>query len=102
LTLSAAPADQYASSIIKPDDNTHYYLLLLFYRGLRTEAELLDRQKFGAQWSTAAYGVAVWHLVEGRRDRGLALLREIVAEPYWARLGHVAAETDLVRLGGEP
>jgi tetratricopeptide (TPR) repeat protein len=103
LTIPSQPDTRaYASSVIKPDDNTHYYLLLLFYRGLRTEAELLDRQKFGAQWSTAAYGVAVWHLVEGRRDRGLALLREIVAEPYWARLGHVAAETDLVRLGGEP
>lgn len=100
LTLSAGPSDQYASSLIKPDDNTHYYLLLLFYRGLRTEADLLDRQRFGPQWSTAAYGVAAWHLVEGRRERALALLREIVAEPYWARLGHVAAETDLIRLGG--
>ena len=45
-----------------------------------------------------AYGVAVWRLVEGDRDGAVALLREIVEEPYWARLGHVAAEADLIRL----
>lgn len=99
LTLSETPADAYPGTPIAPDSNEHYYRMLLFFRGLRSEAEVLDREWAGEQWSTLAYGVAVWHLAEGRRDRAIELLREIVAEPYWARLGHVAAETDLIRLG---
>ncbi|MBM3789950.1 MAG: hypothetical protein FJW35_06310 [Acidobacteria bacterium] len=99
LALSGEFAKKYAGSIILPDDNSHYYETLLFYRGMRREEELLDPGKWGAQWSTVAYGVAVWHLVEGRRDRAVELLRRIVSEPFWARLGHVAAEMDLIRLG---
>jgi hypothetical protein len=68
------------------------------YRGLLEEEQILDREKLQGQWSTVAYGVAVWHLVEGNQEKAVALLREIVDEPYWARLGHVAAEADLIRL----
>lgn len=99
LTLSASPADAYPGTPIAPDSNEHYYRMLLFFRGLMSEDQVLDRDWAGEQWSTLAHGVAAWHLAEGRRDRAIALLREIVAEPYWARLGHVAAETDLIRLG---
>ena len=99
LTLSATPADAYPGTSIAPDSNEHYYRMLLFFRGLATEDQVLDREWAGEQWSTLAYGVAIWHLAEGRRDRAIALLYEIVAEPYWARLGHVAAETDLIRMG---
>jgi tetratricopeptide (TPR) repeat protein len=91
--------DEYQGSIIKPDSNEHYYRTLLFYKGHLTEDEILDKEELEGQWSTVAYGVAVFHLVEGRTDQAVALLREISSEPYWARLGHVAAETDLTRLG---
>ena len=43
-------------------------------------------------------GIAVWHLVEGNQAKAITLLHEIVDEPFWARLGHVAAEADLIRL----
>lgn len=39
------------------------------------------------------------HFADMLRERALDLMRQVVAEPYWARLGHVAAETDLIRLG---
>lgn len=106
--LEAVPADLdlsgagsgYAGSTIKPDlENVHYYETLLFYRGLRTEEQILDRGKWAEQWSTVAYGVAVWRLLQGDRPGALALMQEVVAELYWARLGHVASEADLVRLG---
>jgi tetratricopeptide (TPR) repeat protein len=97
LVLSPPADDVYPGTIIRPDSNEPYYRLLLFYRGFREEDEVLDRGKLGGQWTTVAYGVAVFHLVEGRAFRALALLDEIAAEPHWARLGHVAAEVDRER-----
>lgn len=99
LDLSGA-ASGYAGSTIKPDlENIHYYETLLFYRGLRTEDQILDRERWAEQWSTVAYGIAVWRLLQGDQAGAVELMREVVAEPYWARFGHVAAEADLVRLG---
>jgi tetratricopeptide (TPR) repeat protein len=99
LSLTDPGAEDYQGSTIKPDSNAHYYRTLLFYKGLLTEEDILDKEALGGQWSTVAYGVAVFHLVEGNKERAVALMREVVAEPYWARFGHVAAETDLLRLG---
>ena len=98
IRLDPSSSDSYAATTIRPDTNDHYYQTLLFYRGLRGEQDLLG-MPWGEQWSTVAYGVAVWHLLEGRRDRAVELFREVVRQPHWARLGHVAAEADLIRLG---
>ncbi len=98
IPTSANPA--YGSSPIQPDDNTHYYLTLLHYRGLMSETALLNSPRVPeAQWSTVAYGAAVKRLIAGDTAGAKTLLREILAQPTWARLGHVAAEADLVRLG---
>ena len=92
-------AELYAGSPIPPDDNTHYYLTLMFYRGLLSEeAVLSDPRVSEGQWPTVAYGVAVHHLVEGDTARAVQLLDSIAAQPYWARLGHVAAEADLLQI----
>lgn len=96
MSLSPPPEDRYRGTIIRPDgSNEHYYRCLLFYRGERTEQQVLDREGLGGQWPTVAYGVAVWHLVEGRTERAIEMMKEVVASPHWARLGHVAAEADL-------
>lgn len=89
----------YRDSTIRPDfDNVHYFETLMFYQGRRSEADLLDRSKWGEQWPTVAYGVAVWRLLQGDRAGAASLLEQVVADPNWARFGHVAAEADLVRL----
>jgi tetratricopeptide (TPR) repeat protein len=93
-------AELYPGSPITPGDNTHYYLTVMFYRGMLSEqAVLADPRVSEGQWPTVAYGVAVWHLVEGDTARAEQLFDSIAAQPYWARLGHVAAETDLLGLG---
>mgnify|MGYP001027008253 FL=1 len=97
------PFPQYAGSPIVPGDNLHYWCVLRFYRGDASAGELLDPKAWGEQWPTVAHGVAAWWMVEGRKAEARALLEEIVADPHWARLGHVAAEADLGRLrGGDP
>lgn len=85
-------------TLIRHDSNEPYRRTLLLYRGLRSESDVLDRDELGGQWTTVAYGVAVWRQAEGERDRAIELLKEISAEPHWARLGHVAAEVDLQRV----
>ena len=89
----------YPGSPIPPDDNTHYYLTLMYYRGLMSEeAVLSDPRVSEGQWPTVAYGVAVHLLAEGDTVRAVQLLDSIAAQPYWARLGHVAAEADLLQI----
>jgi hypothetical protein len=43
--------------------------------------------------------VGAWHMANGRRDQGLALLREIVDgyPQQWPAFGYIAAEADLAR-----
>jgi len=99
MEISNKSAELYPGSPIPPDDNTHYYLTLMFYRGLMSEdAVLSDSRVSEGQWPTVAYGVAVWHLAEGDTARAVELLDSIAAQPHWARLGHVAAEADLLQI----
>jgi hypothetical protein len=99
-TLLRGARPEYESSPIVPGDNGHYWALIRFFRGELPEAALLDREMWGGQWPTVAYGLATWWIREGRMAEARTLLEEIVADPNWARLGHVAAEADLVRLWG--
>ncbi|MEX2527220.1 MAG: tetratricopeptide repeat protein [Gemmatimonadota bacterium] len=79
-------------------DNLSYYQALLFYKGLRTEEEILDRSLLsGNQLQTMGYGVGNWHLVEGDTARAHALFREIVEGEEWPAFGFIAAETELAR-----
>ena len=92
------PSSRYVGSPIVPDDNAHYWTILRYYRGDLSATQLLDGARGGEQWPTLAYGVAAWHLVAGDGEAARQLLEDIVADGHWARLGHVAAEADLLRL----
>jgi tetratricopeptide (TPR) repeat protein len=98
IVMDEPSADEYEGSLIRPGSNRHYYETLLLYRGFMDGEDLLDREKWGGQWPTVGYGVAVWHLTRSDTARAIALIREIAHSPEWARLGHVAAEADLLRL----
>lgn len=82
------------------EENQPYYLLLLFYKELRSEEDLLAPEMLWTnRFETLAYGVANWHIVEGNTARARELLEEIVRDPYWPGFGRIAAEADLVRMG---
>lgn len=84
-------------------ENGAYYGLLLFYKGLRTEAEL---EKVAARsaldLATTGYGLACWHLYRGDTEEALASFERIVAIPYWPAFGFIAAEAELHRAGRIP
>ena len=88
---------------ITPDmdiiENASYFKLLRMYQGALTADSLLGSGA-GLDAVTTRYGVAAWHLNNGRREQALASLKEIV-EGYpaqWPAFGYIAAEADLARL----
>lgn len=92
--LERVPAD---ADII---ENGTYFDLVMMYRG-QTQAEaLLSSAETGDALTNAtlAYGIANWHLVEGRENDAAELFRSIVAGPEWAAFGFLAAEADLARM----
>jgi len=81
-------------------ENASYHRLLRMFKGELTVESLLPQGAAGLDTVTTKYGVAAWHLANGRKDAALVLLREIVdgVPQQWPAFGYVAAEADLARL----
>jgi tetratricopeptide (TPR) repeat protein len=83
-------------------ENLSYKRLLLMYRGTLAPDALLDEAANALDRATVTYGVANWHLYNGRRAEAVTLMKAIVHGPQWAAFGSIAAEADLKRLGEQP
>lgn len=81
-------------------ENRSYQRLLLMYKGELTPDSLLAPGS-GAQTAiddaTVGYGVANWHLYNGRAAEAESLFRRVVVGPQWPAFGHIAAEAELAR-----
>ena len=109
MTLRRLKRDAEAAKVLEPItadmpviENASYHKLLLMYKGAReADALLADSKKTSLDAVTIGYGVANWHLYNGRTDAARALLESIVEEhaaTQWAGFGYIAAEADLARL----
>ena len=81
-------------------ENVSYHRLLLMYKGVGDMEALLDTiKKGGVDGATIAYGVANWHLYNGRTEQARTLLNELVTgNPHqWTAFGYLAAEAELAR-----
>lgn len=78
-------------------ENHAYHRLLLMYRGEVSPEELLAEAggEGSLDFATVGYGIANWHLYNGREDDAEALLRRIVEAGNWPSFGHMAAEAEL-------
>lgn len=91
--LDAVPLD------LEVSENIAYYHDLLFYRGRKTEEELLaEGPDAPYRLETVAQGVANWRLVHGDTAGAVALYERMVADPWWPGFGRIAAEVELARL----
>ena len=83
-------------------ENEAYYRALLFYKGARTEAQVLPEEAFKENTGvTVGYGLANFYLAERQTAKACALLRRLVEdEAHWNAFGFIGAEADLTRLGG--
>ena len=79
-------------------ENASYHRLLRLFKG-ETSAGTFAGSGAGLDAVTTKYGLARWHVMQGREDEGLKLLRDIVdGHPQqWPAFGYIAAEADLAR-----
>ncbi|MCC7052733.1 MAG: tetratricopeptide repeat protein [Gemmatimonadaceae bacterium] len=108
MALRRLHRDDEAAAVLQPItasmdviENGAYHRLLLLYKGELTEADLL--KNFGPEGNledvTTAYGVANWHLYNGRRPQAEALLSRITAvRSQWPSFGYLTAESELARM----
>ena len=83
-------------------ENGSYHKLLLMYKGEITPEALMETvAKGGLDGATIGYGVANWHLYNGRKDQARQLLQQIVETnaTQWASFGYIAAEAEVARAG---
>jgi tetratricopeptide (TPR) repeat protein len=81
-------------------ENGSYHRLLRMFKGELPLDSLLASATGALDTVTTSYGVAAWHLGNGRRDRAVPLLSTIVdgTPQQWPAFGYIAAEADLARL----
>lgn len=76
-------------------ENTNYYNLCLFYKGIISLDDLTDGLADNPGGAAIRYGVANWHFVEGNFDEAEKNLNALTSSNSWASFGFIAAESDL-------
>jgi tetratricopeptide (TPR) repeat protein len=82
-------------------ENDGYYKLVLMYKGLVDPDTLLAETLMNSESAgthSVIYGIGNWHLYNGRRGKGVELLRRLSSSNQWTSFGVIAAEADLKRL----
>jgi tetratricopeptide (TPR) repeat protein len=108
MTLRRMGRDEEAAAVLTPItremdiiENGSYHQLLLMYKGEVAPEALLSPAKgedAALSDATVTYGVANWHLYNGRRAEAEALFRHVIAGGQWPSFGYIAAEAELRRL----
>ena len=107
MALRRLGRDEEAAAVLEPItaeldviENTSYHRLLLMYKGEIEADELWDPESEDPAGVAIAYGVATWHLYNGRADQAEAMFRRILEGSGWAGFGYIAAEAEIARLSG--
>jgi tetratricopeptide (TPR) repeat protein len=108
MSLRRLGRDDEAAAVLAPVrrqlnvvENDTYLRLLLLYKGELPADSVLSVGPTGEMSvtdATGAYGVANWHLYNGRRAEAERTFRRILAGGQWGAFGYIAAEAELARL----
>jgi tetratricopeptide (TPR) repeat protein len=111
MTLRRLGRDEEAAQVLEgiSDDmeiieSTAYLDLLLLFKGDRTLEDLMGPSGDSAtlQSTTTAYGLGVWHLLEGREAQARETWERILTgRSQWGAFGYIAAEGELARMNGD-
>ena len=107
MALRRLGRDEDAAAVLEPVtaeldviENTSYHRLLLMYKGEIEADELWDPASEDPAGVAIAYGVAAWHLYNGRAEQAGEMFRRILEGSGWAGFGYIAAEAEIARPGG--
>ncbi len=105
MTLQLMGKEKEAAGVLVPItknlnviENTAYYDLLLFYKGLFSEKQLLERISTKGVDPAVMYGLGNWFYYNGKKDRAKLIFKELVKKGNWASFGHITAEAQLNRM----
>ena len=105
MALRRLGRDDEAAAVLEPViadldviENTSYHQLLLMYKGEIEADELWDPEQDDPSGVAIAYGVATWHLYNGREEQAAEMYRRILEGSGWAGFGYIAAEAEIARL----
>lgn len=82
-------------------ENSDYLQLIKLYRGEAKSEELLssisgEANSLGS--ASVGYGIGNYFLLNGDREKAIAIFKKIVGGDQWASFGYIAAEVELRRL----
>jgi tetratricopeptide (TPR) repeat protein len=107
LALRRLGRDEAAAALLQPIsasmnviENDAYHRLLLLFKGEIPADSILATDSVGQMSvadATSAYGLASWHLINGRENEAVSLFRRIIAGGQWPAFGYIAAEAELAR-----
>lgn len=102
-TLGRIGDSQEAKTILDPitekmdaKDNFTYHNLLLMFKGLLSESDLLKPEKY-KRFEIAAYGIAVFRLVNDDLEGAMKLFERAVEDEQWSGFGYIASEVELMK-----
>ena len=105
MALRRLGRDDDAAAVLEPVtadldviENTSYHQLLLMYKGEIEADELWDPEQEDPSGVAIAYGVATWHLYNGRGTQAEEMYRRILEGSGWAGFGYIASEAEIARL----
>ena len=78
-------------------ENTDYYDLCKFYKGLLPIDSLHFTDEGSPSSDAVKYGLANWHFYNGNKEESRKLILELVEGKSWSSFGYIAAESDLIK-----
>jgi tetratricopeptide (TPR) repeat protein len=82
-------------------ENTDYYNLCRFYKGLIPMDSLGIDNPDSPSSDALKYGVANWYFYNGNKNQAKVALEQIVGGKAWTSFGYIAAESDLLEYFGD-
>jgi tetratricopeptide (TPR) repeat protein len=95
--LAARRALERITPDMKVAEDRMYFERLLFYKGLKKEADIFHARLDDRQKATMGYGIGNWHLYNGNRSRAKEIFENVLNSKEWAAFGFIASENELAR-----
>ena len=81
------------------DQEYSYFKKIMLYKGILQPGDLVDLNKVTSEWTggdiSRAYGVAIWHSINDRKDEALAVYQKILETPHWNSWAYVMTDYEV-------